>query len=340
MIKNIIIINIRLEDYLQAKEQVFLDQVRSPKKTPTKTDNTPTKTNNTPTKTASKTVRIDTSANRYRLFEKDSNRSISHDHHLTFNYSASKSAESLYRQPILKSNKPSLLTSLPSALPPTSSTTSLPSPKRKQIRLPEQFFKQDESLSRLSRCSNNTNTYTNTNSILTNDDHIDNTVKHSTSYSRYIVIIVLVSALLYTIFVNNNGNTNDTWNSNTNSNAYEIDLYHDTNNRYILDIDTIMTLDMTALIDTYFRKPMYQFINVILEDNSKALVLVKTDSVDHHDSISNYQELIMKPYTIINDIINNSEIISSSYERLYINQMNIITMLTSVVTTMHFFLKR
>ena len=102
---------------------------------------------------------------------------------------------------------------------------------------------------------------------------------------------------------------------------------------------TIMTIAMTALIYAYLRTPLYQIINVLLEDNSKALVVVGSSIVDHHDSIIQYHELIMKPYTIINELISNNDIISS-YERLYIYQMNIITMLTSAATAMHFFLKR
>ena len=362
MITTINIINIitiiRLDEYLQAKEELFIDRARSPKKTPTKTDSS----SQTPTKTG-KTVRIDVSENKYRLFEKDSATSSHYhnDHSLSFNYSASKSAESLYRQPILKSNRSSLL--------PTLSSSSSSSPKKKQIRLPEQYFKQEESLSRLSRnvhhsITNNTNNNnsstsnsTNNDTTIDDDSDVDNDIDidydydYDSSSSRiWVILIVVVSLLLYAFANsdnnNNTSNTNDTWYSQVKQASYAVDIYHDTNDKYIIDTSTIMTINtntIMTIIDEYVRQPVYQYINLVFDDNSKALVLVPTSSssITLSTSAIDYRHvtttIATQAYSVINDYV-PSDI--TNYNSLYIHQMNIVTMLTSAAIATHFYFSR
>jgi hypothetical protein len=367
---------IRLEDYLQAKDELFIDRARSPKKTPTKADSSSSSL--TPTKTG-KTVRIDISENKYRLFEKDSATSSHYhnDHSLSFNYSASKSAESLYRQPVLKSNRSSLLPTLSSSSSASSSSSS--SPKKKQIRLPEQYFKQEESLSRLSRnvdhsITNNTNNNNNNNnstnnSSTNNSTNNDNTIDDDTdvdndndidydydddsSSSRiWVILIVVVSLLLYTFANSDNNtttsNTNDTWYSQVMQASYAVDIYHDTNDKYIIDTSTIMTINtntIMTIIDEYVRQPVYQYINLVFDDNSKALVLVPTSSLSSITLTTNAVDyrhvtttLATQAYNVINDYVPSD--ISTSYNSLYIHQMNIVTMLTSAAAAIHFYLSR
>jgi hypothetical protein len=129
--------------------------------------------------------------------------------------------------------------------------------------------------------------------------------------------------------------------------SYAVDIYHDTNDNYIIDTSTIMTINtntIMTIIDEYVRQPVYQYINLVFDDNSKALVLVPTSSssssitlntnaVDYHHVTTT---LATQAYNIINDYVPSD--ISTSYNSLYIHQMNIVTMLTSAAAAIHFYL--
>jgi len=261
----------------------------------------------------------------------------------------------------LKSNRSSLL---PTS---SSSSSSSSSPKRKQIRLPEQYFKQEESISRLSRnidhsIINNTNTNNINNDTTIDDTTIDDDTEvdndddadydYDSSGGRiWMILIVVVSLLLYT-FANSdsntiNSNTNDTWYSQVEQASYAVDIYHDTNDKYIIDTNTIVTINtntIMAIIDEYVRQPVYQYINLVFEDNSKALVLVPTSSssITISTNAIDYRHvttaLVAQAYNVINDYVPSD--ISTSYNSLYIHQMNIVTMLTSAATAIHFYLSR
>ena len=257
---------------------------------------------------------------------------------MTFNYSASKSAESLYRQPI----KPSISSSLSSSSSPSSTTTS--PVKKRQIRLPVQFFNQNESLARLSRnTTKNINTISNT-----SNTNISNKSKVNYNFTNIINIVTTLSILIYlitymNISADNNNNNNKIWFTRIEQSRYnyQVDIYNP-NTMYNIDSNTFIIVDTNTIsntianiINNYVEQPFYHFINLIFEDNSKALVLVNTNEMNY-----NYQYPKYVVDTIINIIPSDGMCLSYESYRIEVDQLNIITMMTSIYAAVSFILSR